>query len=38
MTNSSMTVNQRKLEANLATMSFTVQVALFGSFGLLAAL
>lgn len=38
MANSSMTAEQRKLGANLVTASLSLQVALFGSFGLLAAL
>ena len=37
MANSSMTEKQRKLGANLVTASLCLQVALFGSFGLLAA-
>ncbi|KAL5375549.1 hypothetical protein DPSP01_011130 [Paraphaeosphaeria sporulosa] len=37
MANSSMTPKQRKLGANLVTASLSLQVALFGSFGLLAA-
>lgn len=37
MANSSMTVKQRQLGANLVTASLSLQVALFGSFGLLAA-
>jgi hypothetical protein len=37
MANSSMTVKQRKLGANLVTASLSLQVVLFGSFGLLAA-
>jgi len=38
MANSSMTPKQRKLGANLVTASLSLQVVLFGSFGLLAAL
>ncbi|KAF1961106.1 hypothetical protein CC80DRAFT_230042 [Byssothecium circinans] len=37
MANSTMTEKQRKLGANLVTASLCLQVALFGSFGLLAA-
>ncbi|KAJ4287529.1 hypothetical protein N0V90_012232 [Kalmusia sp. IMI 367209] len=37
MANSSMTVKQRQLGAHLVTASLSLQVALFGSFGLLAA-
>ncbi|KAF2443554.1 hypothetical protein P171DRAFT_444958 [Karstenula rhodostoma CBS 690.94] len=37
MANPSMTPKQRKLGANLVTASLSLQVALFGSFGLLAA-
>lgn len=37
MANSSMTEKQRKLGANLVTASLSLQIALFGSFGILAA-